>query len=190
MINKIIFLLFLTSCLFSGGSGGSWFESWLYPDTGLFFWSVITFLIVFVILRWKAWGPLMQALDDRETKIRDSLNKAEKIVQDQEKSTKENEIILNQAREEAKAIVSQAKDAGEKLKLKLEEDGHIKYDELLSNATDQIETEKQKALNDIKKMVVEVALNASEKVIKRNLNNEDNKKMIQETVDSFNQNNE
>ena len=69
MINKILFFLFLISCLFSSGSGGSWFESWLYPDTGLFFWSVITFLIVFAILRWKAWGPLMQALDERETKI-------------------------------------------------------------------------------------------------------------------------
>jgi len=189
MINKILFLLFLTSCLFSSGSGGSWFESWLYPDTGLFFWSVITFLIVFVILRWKAWGPLMQALDNREAQIRDSLNKAEKITQEQEKSTRKNEALLSQAREEARGIVTQAKEAGEKLKIKLEEDGHTKYNELLSNATDQIETEKKKALNDIKKMVVEIAINASEKVIKRNLNNEDNKKMIQDTVDSFNQKN-
>ena len=38
-------------------------------------------------------------------------------------------------------------------------------------------------------MVVEIAINASEKVIKRNLNNEDNKKIIQNTVDSFNQKN-
>lgn len=189
MINKILFLLFLTSSLFSSGSGGSWFESWLYPDTGLFFWSVITFLIVFVILRWKAWGPLMQALDDREAQIRDSLNKAEKITQEQEKSTQKNEAILTQAREEAKDIVIQAKEAGEKLKLKLEENGRTKYDEFLSNATAQIETEKQKALNDVKKMVIEIAISASEKVIKRNLNNEDNKKMIQNTVDSFNQKN-
>ena len=189
MINKILFFIFLTNCLFSSASGGNWFESWLYPDTGLFFWSVITFLIVFAILRWKAWGPLMQALDERETQIKDSLNKAEKIILDQEKSAQENELILNQAREEAKGVVSKAKEAGEKLKLKLEEDGRTKYDELLSNATDQIETEKQKALNDIKKMVVEVAIKASEKVIKRNLNNEDNKKLIQDAVDSFNQKN-
>ena len=89
MINKILLLLFLTSCLFSSGSGGSWFESWLYPDTGLFFWSIITFVIVFVILRWKAWGPLMQVLEERESQIRESLDKAEKIVRDQEKSSHE-----------------------------------------------------------------------------------------------------
>ena len=38
-------------------------------------------------------------------------------------------------------------------------------------------------------MVVEIAINAAEKVVKRNLNNEDNKKIIQNTVDSFNQEN-
>ena len=44
----------------------------------------------------------MQVLDERETQIKDSLNKAEQIILDQEKSAQENELILNQAREEAK----------------------------------------------------------------------------------------
>ena len=189
MINKILFFLFLTSCLFSSGSGGSWIEDWLYPDTGLFFWSVITFLIVFGILKWKAWGPLMKALDERETQIKESLNKAEQIIQDQEKSAQDNEIILKKARDEAQNIVAQAKEAGDKLKVKLENDGHDKYDELLVDATKQIEAEKQKALNDIKKMVVEIALDASEKIVKRSLNDEDNKKIIEETVNSFQQKN-
>ena len=42
-----------------------------------------------------------------------------------------------------------------------------------------------KALNEIKSTVVDIALKASEKVIKRNLNSDDNKKMIEETVDEF-----
>ncbi len=97
--------------------------------------------------------------------------------------------ILNKAREEAKGIVAQAKEAGSKLKTKMEEDGRNKYDELLANATNEIESEKNKALNDIKKMVVEVAIEASEKIVKRNLNTDDNKRMIEETVDSFKQKN-
>ena len=54
---------------------------------------------------------------------------------------------------------------------------------------DNIESEKNKALNDIKKMVVEVAIEASEKIVKRNLNTDDNKRMAEETVDSFKQKN-
>ena len=58
---------------------------------------------------------------------------------------------------------------------------------MLVKAREQIDAEKQKALNEIKTTVINVALKASEKVIKRNLNNEDNKKMIEETVDKLKQ---
>jgi len=188
MHKQLIVLSLLINLLFSAG-GGSWIEDWLYPDTGLFFWAVITFLIVFVILRWKAWGPLMDALDAREKQIQESLNKAEKMIQEQESSAQENEAILVKAREEAKNIVTQAKEAGDKLKHKFEEDGRAKYEELVENASEQIHAEKQKALSDIKNMVAEIALDASEKIIKRNLNSEDNKKIIDETVSSFQEKN-
>ena len=94
-----------------------------------------------------------------------------------------------QAREEAKNIVTQAKEAGDKLKHKFEEDGRTKYEELVGNASEQIHAEKQKALNDIKNMVAKIALDASEKIIKRNLDSEDNKKIIDETVRSFQEKN-
>ena len=71
------------------------------------------------------------------------------------------------------------------LKSKLENDGKNQYNSMLEKASLQIETEKQKALSEIKNTVVDIALKASEKVIKRNLNNDDNKKMIEDTVDEF-----
>ena len=73
------------------------------------------------------------------------------------------------------------------LKNKLEEDGKEQYDGMLEKAKEQIDTEKQKALNEIKTTVVDIALKASERVIKRNLNNEDNKKLVEKTVDEFKQ---
>ena len=58
---------------------------------------------------------------------------------------------------------------------------------MVNKAKEQINAEKQKALNEIKNTVVEIALQASEKVIKRNLNDADNQKMIEETVEKFKQ---
>ena len=58
---------------------------------------------------------------------------------------------------------------------------------MLEKAKEQINAEKQKALSEIKTTVVDIALKASEKVIKRNLDNEDNKKMIEQTVEEFKQ---
>jgi F-type H+-transporting ATPase subunit b len=185
-MNKLKYFIVLSCVGFSFGSeGGGFFEQWFMPDTALFLWSVITFLIVLGILRWKAWGPLMDALDAREKQIEESLSKAEKVTAEAEQQAEKNEEILNAARKEAQNIVAKARDAGDQLKQKLESDGKDQHNSMLKKAKDQIENEKNKALNEIKNTVVEIAIKASEKVIKRNLNNDDNKKMIEQTVNEL-----
>ena len=174
------------SFVFSSGKDG-FLNQWFMPDVALFLWSVVTFLIVLAILRWKAWGPLMEALDAREKQIEESLSKAEKVTADAEQQAAKNEEILNTARKEAQDIVTQAREAGDKLKHNLEKDGKEQYNGMLEKAKEQIDAEKQKALSEIKTTVVDIALKASERVIKRNLNNEDNKKLVEETVDEFKQ---
>ena len=169
----------------SAESGGSWLDKWLTVDTGLLYWTILTFFVLLLILRWKAWGPLMDALDVRARKISESLDKAEKVTAEAEQQVQKNEEILTNARKEAQDIISKARDAGDKLKQKLEEDGKEQYNNMLENAKNDIDAEKQKALGEIKNTVVDIAIKASEKVIKRNLNDDDNKKMVEETVDEF-----
>ena len=182
-MNKIKYLIFL--CCINLSFAADWFNEWFLPDPGLFIWTVITFLIVLAILRWKAWGPLMEALDAREKQIEDSLSKAEKVTAEAEQQAEKNEKILNTARKEAQEIVNQARNAGDTLKEKLEKEGKEQYNGILEKAKEQIDAEKQKALNEIKNTVVDLALRASEKVIKRNLNNDDNKNMIEQTLNEF-----
>jgi len=189
-MKKIKYLVVLCCINFSFASDdGGFFEQWFMPDTALFIWSVITFLIVLGILRWKAWGPLMDTLDARAKQIEESLSKAEIVATKAKEQAKENEKILVMAREEASNIIATAKEVGERLKQKLEKEGQAKYESLIASATTDIEVAKNKALNDIRTMVVDLALEASEKIIKRNLNNEDNKTIIEETVKSFQQKN-
>jgi len=186
-MKKLFFLCILGSSIFAGEvEKTTWFEAWLMPSSGLFIWAVITFLLVLAVLRWKAWGPLMDALEAREKQINDALNAAQSAKEEAAQVVSDNEGVLNKARKEAQEIVANAREAGDKLKHKLESDGQEKYENMLSDAKEQIEVEKQKALSEIKQMVVDVAIDASEKVIKRNLNNDDNKKMIEDTVDKFN----
>ena len=157
------------------------------PNTGLTLWTIVTFLVLLVVLRWKAWGPLMDALDARSKQIEESLSKAEKVTAEAEQQAAKNEEILQAARKEAQEIVAQAREAGDKLKHKMETDGKEQYDGMLEKAKEQIDMEKQKALNEIKTTVVDIALKASEKVIKRNLSDEDNKKIVEQTVEEFKQ---
>jgi len=187
-MNKSKYFIYITifnNLFASNVGGGSWINDWLLPNPGLTLWTIVTFFVLLFVLRWKAWGPLMDALDERSKKIEESLSKAEKVTADAEVQAEKNEKILQNARKEAQKIVTKAREAGDKLKQKLETDGKEQYDSMLKKAKEQIDTEKQQALSEIKNTVVDIALEASEKVIKRNLNNEDNKKMIEETVDEF-----
>ena len=194
-MNKIKYLFFLLSIHLSFCANpahaethsGGWLDKWLTIDSGLLYWTILTFLVLLAILKWKAWGPLMDALDARAEQISESLSKAEKVTAEAEQQAAKNEEILNKARKEAQKIVATAREAGDKLKHKLESDGKEQYDNMLGKAKDQINAEKQKAMNEIKSTVIDIAIQASEKVIKRNLNNEDNKKMIEQTVDEFKQ---
>ena len=86
----------------------------------------------------------LETLDAREKQINDALNAAEQAKKEAAKVASDNEGVLNEARKEAQDIVSQAREAGDKLKLKLETDGQAKYDQMLIQAKEQIETEKQK----------------------------------------------
>ena len=189
-MNKVKYFIYINSSTFllaGGDGGGSWINDWLMPNTGLTLWTIVTFLVLLVVLRWKAWGPLMDALDARSKQIEESLSKAEKVTAEAEQQAAKNEEILQAARKEAQEIVAQAREAGDKLKHKMETDGKEQYDGMLEKAKEQIDMEKQKALNEIKTTVVDIALKASEKVIKRNLSDEDNKKLVEQTVEEFKQ---
>ena len=131
----------------------------------------------------------METLDARAKQIEDSLSKAEKVAAEAELQAEKNEEILNTAKKEAHEIIGHAREVGNKLKQKLDIDGKAQYNNMLEKAKDQIETEKKKALGEIKTTVIEIAIKASEKVIKRNLKDEDNKKMIEQTVEEFKQQN-
>tara|TARA_B100001142_G_C14216163_1_gene609645 strand:+ start:527 stop:1099 length:573 start_codon:yes stop_codon:yes gene_type:complete len=188
-MNKIKYLVVLsfTSFVFPGTNGGGWLDKWLTIDIGLLLWTILTFMVLLIILKWQAWGPLMSALDTRSKQIDEALNAAKIAQETADQVASDNEDILNQARQESQNIVNQARESGEKLKAKLEQDGQDRYAEMLEKAQEQIDTKKNQALSEIKQVVVNLTIDASEKIIKRNLSSEDNKKMIEKTVDELNQ---
>ena len=87
---------------------GSWMESWITPNPGILIWTLITFFIVLGILKWKAWGPLMKALDDREKRISDALNAADKAKEEAQKVSSDYEEMIAKAESEKQKILTQA----------------------------------------------------------------------------------
>ena len=177
--------------LASEGSGNGdtsgWMEKWLSFDPGLFLWTIVTFFIVLAILKWKAWGPLINALDKREEDIREALATAEKARQDAEKASSEYEDMMRKAQAEAQQIVSEGKAAGERVKNDIQSAANDKANEIIEKAKAQIDAERRKAIQEIKSSVVDLSMDAAAKVIERNLDSDDNRKLVDQALEGIGQ---
>lgn len=175
--------------LASEGSGNGdtsgWMGKWLSFDPGLFLWTIVTFFIVLAILKWKAWGPLINALDKREEDIREALASAEKARQDAEKASSEYEDMMTKARVEAQQIVADGKAAGERVKNDIESAANDKANEIIEKAKAQIDAERRKAIQEIKSSVVNLSMDAAAKVIERNLDSDDNRKLVDQALEGI-----
>ena len=188
-IKNIVLILFFTGASFASSdashSDATWMNNWLKPDPGIFLWTIVTFFIVLIILKAKAWGPLMDALDKREAEIKNSLEAADKARKEADAVSQEYDEMVKKAQIEAHKIVTESKSAGERVKAEIEKKAKLKADEMLQKAKEQIETEKEKAVKEIKSVIVELSISAASKVIEKNLDSDDNKKLIESTLNDI-----
>lgn len=151
-------------------------------DPGLFIWTILTFLILFFVLAKFAWKPLLLALETRENTIKSSLEDAEKAKTELERLNAETEVIMAKARSEAQTIRVDAKSAAEKIKADVMVQAGEDAKKIREDANKQIQVEKDKAMLEIRKEVVNLTMSIAEKVIRKNLSKDDNQSLIEDSI--------
>ncbi|MAO85783.1 MAG: ATP synthase F0 subunit B [Candidatus Marinimicrobia bacterium] len=154
---------------------------------GPLLWSVITFLLLLLVLSKVAWGPIISALESREKEIRDALDSAAIAKEDAEKATSEYEKIKQEAHSEAQTILAEAKSIKEKMITDAVDEAKKKAEIETQNALQSINAEKEKAVNEIKSAAVELSIQAASKLIEKNLDDNDNRKLVNEAIDKIGQ---
>jgi F-type H+-transporting ATPase subunit b len=154
---------------------------------GLLAWTVLTFVLLLVVLKKVAWGPILDALEARENEIKEALYAAEKAREEAKRVSSDYEDAIRKAQAEAQQIISDAKTAGEKVKLDLEAVASEKADEIIEKAKAQIDAERIKVISEIKSVAVEISLSAAAKVIEKNLDSDDNRKLVNEALEGIGQ---
>ena len=168
-----------------GGSSSSKPNPLVQLDPGLFIWTIITFLLVLFLLSKFAWKPLLKVLQEREDEIKSSLKDAEVAKTELEKVNLESEKILNNARAEARKIQAESKSVSEKQRDEIIHKAKEEAKKIVVNAEGQIKMEKDLAIKQIQEKVVDLTFSISEKVIKKNLTSDDNKKIIKDSLKSL-----
>ncbi len=151
-------------------------------EPGLIIWTWLTFFVVLAILARKAWGPMIDALERREARIRDALEAGDKARKESVELTAKIEAELQKSRQEAREILARAREASEKVRTELEDAARAKADDFVTRAREQIDVEREQALRAIRSTVVDLSLSMAGKVIERNVSTEDNRRLVEESL--------
>ena len=139
------------------------------PDIGLLFWMTICFLILLIMLRRFAWGPILKALSDRERGIQHALDEAQKARKEVNSLQDSQQEIINEAKQQRELIINEAKKFAEKYKSTQKEIVDKEMSKRLELVQDAIQKEKQAAMDSIKKSVATLSLEIAEKILERQL---------------------
>jgi F-type H+-transporting ATPase subunit b len=159
------------------------FESHFFSS--LIFWEVLSFAILFFILYKYAFPGILSALEEREKKIKDSLDEAERHRSEAERKLKEYEAKLNMAAKDAEGILTAAKERAQRLTEESEQRMTAEAERIKGDATREIDHERRKAIQDIRAQTTDLALMVAEKVVQRSLNEADHRKFADEALEAL-----
>jgi F-type H+-transporting ATPase subunit b len=151
----------------------------LSPNTGLMFWTLIIFVVLLFILARFAFKPLTAAVEAREQRLEAAIKEAEENRQKASQLLADQTKALDAARAEAQRVIAEGRVTGEKLRNEMLEQTKHQQHELLERARAEIDTERKRAIADLRREAVELALAGASKVIERNLDDQTNRKLVE-----------
>ncbi len=168
-------------CLAAAAEGGG-LPEFLTPQLQVVVWSVIVFFSLLALL-WKfAWGPIMQALEQREQNIQKKIDDAEGRFKEADAKAAEYERRINAAKDEAVAIIAAGKRDTEKVKEEMLAEANKEAGRTLERAKREIQLAQEAAVHEIRKQVVKLSAEISARVIEREINEQDQRRFIEEAL--------
>jgi F-type H+-transporting ATPase subunit b len=160
-------------------SGGSFL---ITPNVGLMVWTLVVFLISFFVLRKWVFPVIGQALDARANRINESIDAAEKTRHDADELLADYRERLKEARGQADEIVSRARQTADAHEREAQEEAKAKRDQAMEQTRRDIEAETRRAIQEIRKEVADLTVLATEKVTRKTLTEEDQRRLIDDAM--------
>lgn len=156
----------------------------LMPETGLLFWMLISFGIVFAILAKFGFPIITKMVEERKVYIEKSLDAAREANEQLAKVKAEGETILAAAQKEQVKILAEAANTRDRIVTEARELARVEGAKELEVIRKQIQTEKEEAIKDIRRQVAILSVDIAEKVLRNNLDNQSEQmKLIDRLLD-------
>lgn len=145
--------------------------------------QIINFGILFALLSVLLYKPVLNKLDERASRIRESLQKAEEVRQEAERTEQQFQARVQEARQEGQAIMAQASKTGESLVEEARQRARQEGEALLTRARSEIEMERDRAIAQLQERFADLTILAASKVIGQTLDKEAHARLIAEVLE-------
>jgi F-type H+-transporting ATPase subunit b len=144
---------------------------------------IVNFVILFGLLGLVLYKPVMKMLDERSKRIKESMERAEATKEEYAHAEEEIKRLISKAREDGQALVNQASQIGEKLREEAREGARKEAQAIVDRTRAELEEERDRIIDDLRREFVDISISAAEKVIKETLDKERHRKLIEEALE-------
>ena len=152
----------------------------LSPNIGLTFWTIVVFVIVLAVLSKFAFPKILGAVEAREANLRELAEAAERDRREAAAMMEENRRILEDTRHRVQEAINESRTSAERIRADMLAETRREQEALLERARRDIATERENALEAVRREAVDVSMRAAERLVRRNLDAEDNRRLVRE----------
>jgi F-type H+-transporting ATPase subunit b len=151
----------------------------------LMFWTLIIFGLLYWILRAKAFPAILGAVESREKALQDALDTAKRDREEAQRLLEDHRRQIEAARGEAQKLIADGRAVAEKMRSDLLEQTHQEQQTILERARREIDTERDRAIAQLRREAVNLAIAGASKVIEQNLDNTKNRQLVEGYLSSL-----
>lgn len=166
----------------AGGGGGAGMFS---INLGLSAWTIIVFLALVFVLAKFAWKPILTAVEAREKGIQRALDEAARHNDEAAKLLEEQRQQLADAHRQAGDLIAQGKAAGDRVRKEIEEKAREEGQAIVERARQEIERERDAAVESLRREAVELALSAASRLMSENLTEAKDRQLVERFLDEM-----
>jgi len=144
--------------------------------------QIVNAVLLFVLLYFLAWKPLMRMVDKRAEKIKEGVELAEVMKQKLANVDQEATKRIEEAIKHEQSIIEKAEQDAEVIKQKAQEESKYETGELEANVRAEMQQERGEIIDKLCNDIINLVVSATEKVIGRPLNEEEHRRIVEQVL--------
>ena len=153
---------------------------------GTFFIELVTVVVILLLMTKYILPPLNKALESRQEKIRESLAAADAAKAEAAAAGDERAALLTAARDQAREIVAAAQSTSDQVRAEAAGRGQAEYDRILANANAEVDTARQRAIDEASARIGEVVFDLVNQIVGREVDESSHQDLVREAVAALN----